>query len=206
MPASDEVDRFLRDVDRGLPLPPDDRRRVVEELRAHLEDAIADEVRGGASPDEGVRRALTRLGDPRSISEQYASRPVILDGLAALGALACATVAAWLFVVAASMISTADPDRAGFWALVAFGFLGFAVLTAAYLAVGRSVRSGGLAMGLVALVAIVAGARFAIPMLTTTGDFEGYILLMGMLLMGQGAVVIADIAARRRRPGISRPG
>jgi hypothetical protein len=206
MPAPDKIDAFIAEVDRRLLLPPSDRRRVAEELRAHLDDALTEEVRAGASPEQGVSRALARIGDPASIAGQYARRPVVLDGLAALGAVACGGVAAWLLVIAATVLPTVDPERVWFWVFVAVGFLGLALLTGAYLALGRRTRSGGLAIGVVALLSIVAGARLAIPTLAPGADFEGYILLMGTVLMGQGAVLVADVVASHRRPRVGRLG
>lgn len=44
----DEIERFLAEFERRLRLPPVERERVVAELRAHLEEAIAADA---APPD-----------------------------------------------------------------------------------------------------------------------------------------------------------
>jgi len=198
MRRPDRVDRFLDDVDRALPLDAATRGRVVAELRAHLDDAVAAEIHDGAHPDDAARVALQRVGDARTIASQYATRHPLLDGLSALGALVCLGVGGWLLIVAATVVPQQDPSAVGFWDVVAVGFIGLAVASGAYLIFRQRHRVAPAVMSAIALMAIVAGARFAIPMLTTSGDFEGYILMFGLILIGQGSVILADIAAVSR--------
>ena len=63
--------------------------------------------------------------------------------------------------------------------------------------IGRHSRVGRIIAAGVSLAAVLAGAAFTVPMLLTTGDFEGYIVLMGIVLAGQGVLVLAHLARRR---------
>lgn len=58
----DDLEARLRD------LPPSDRRDIVDDLRSHLDEVLADP----AEPDDPdpVRTALRRLGDPEAIAHQ----------------------------------------------------------------------------------------------------------------------------------------
>jgi hypothetical protein len=128
----------------------------------------------------------------------------LFDGLVILGAAACGLVAAWLFFVAATVVPRQDPSRVGFWNAVGLGFLGFAILSATYVLLQRRSRVATWTAGIVSVGAVVAGGWLAIPMLLSPGHFEGYVVLMGSVLAGQGAVVIAHtLASGRRRPTIA---
>src|ERR1041384_4008670 len=45
---------------------------IDEELRSHLDMAVADAVRSGLSPEEALRQAKARFGSPVSIRERTA--------------------------------------------------------------------------------------------------------------------------------------
>ena len=128
----------------------------------------------------------------------------MFDGLVILGAATCGLVGMWLFFVAATVVPRQDPSRVGFWNTVGLGFLGFAILAATYVRLHRRSRIATWTAGIVSVGAVAAGGWLAIPMLLSPGHFEGYVVLMGSVLAGQGAVVIAHIlAAGRRRPTIA---
>jgi hypothetical protein len=138
------------------------------------------------------RDAIDRPGEPRTVASLHARVGSPLDAAILIGAVACTAVAAWLFVVAATVVPERDPSRVGFWNAVALGFIAYAVVTALYIVGSGSGRwriMTSVAV-LASLIALVAGAGLAIPMLLTSGDFEGYIVLMGVVLAGQGALVL----------------
>ncbi len=197
----DEIERFLAEFERRLRLLPVDRERVVAEFRAHLEEAIAAEERAGTSYPAAIRNVLARVRAPAAIAKQYRPHGTFFNGAVSLGALACGLVAAWPFVIAASVVPERDPSRVVFWNAVAVGFLGYALLTVAYLRLApRSAAAAGAVL-IASAMAVASGVLFAVPMLTTSGDFEGYIVLMGVVLGGQGLVVAAQVlsAALGRR-------
>ena len=78
----------------------------------------------------------------------------------------------------------------GIWTVAAVGFLAYAVFTV--LLVLRDGRSPSLRWSAVALsvVAVAIGGYLIASMLAATEAFEGYLLLMGLVLAGHGAVVL----------------
>ncbi len=144
------------------------------------------------------------MGDPAEVARGESGGHPLFDGLVILGAGACGLVGAWLFLVAATVVPRQDPSRVGFWNNVGLGFLGFAILTATYVPLHRRSRVATWTAGIVSVGAVVAGGWLAIPMLLSPGHFEGYAVLMGSVLAGQGAVVIAHtLASGRHRPTIA---
>lgn len=201
MSARDEIDRYIAEVEATLRLGRDDRARVVAELRAHFHDALAAEQRRGASEDEATTAVLARMGDPRQIAARYGEPYPLLDTAVLLGAVACAGVAGWLFAVALTVLPGRDPEHVATWAAVAAGFAAYAALSGAYLRLRRRHPFVTVVAAGISAVAILAGAWFAVPMILTSGDFEGYIVLIGLVLAGQGATVVANALLNgRRRP------
>ena len=163
--------------------------------------AVTRATDGPAAPADRRRPALTAAGDPAEVDRGESSGHPLFDGLVILGAAACGLVAAWLFLVAATVVPRQDPSRVGFWNAVGLGFLGFAILSATYALPQRPSRVATWTAGIASVGAVVAGGWLAIPMLLSPGHFEGYVVLMGSVLAGQGAVVIAHtLASGRRRP------
>jgi hypothetical protein len=166
--------------------------------------AVTRATNGPVAPADGRRLALIAAGDRAEIARGESGRHPLLDGLVILGAGACGLVGAWLFLVAATVVPRQDPSRVGFWNAVGLGFLGFAILTATYVPLHRRSRVATWTAGIVSVGAVVAGGWLAIPMLLSPGHFEGYVVLMGSVLAGQGVVVIAHtLASGRRRPTIA---
>jgi hypothetical protein len=197
VPRHDDVELFLDQLRHALRLGPADRERVISEFRGHLTDSIADGESRGVVREEAVRNALARIGDPTVVARAYDGRHPIHDAAVLLGAIACFGVAAWLFVVAGSVVRQLDPTRVSFWNAVGFGYLTYAAITAGYLVIARRSRAGRVFAAGASVAAVLVGAAFAVPMLLTDGDFEGYIVLMGVVLAGQGVVVLAHLARRR---------
>jgi hypothetical protein len=111
-----------------------------------------------------------------------------LRSLVWLATAATTVTAAWLIGVSIAVLPERDPARVGFWVVVAAALLGFAALTAMHLARwgGALVRWLARAAG---LAATVAGAWLAITTLAATGEFEGYLLLIGIVVAAHGALV-----------------
>jgi hypothetical protein len=64
-----ESERYLRELRRGLPLLR--RRRILAEIRHHLEAAIADEQARGLIAADTQRRVVERLGPATVMAERF---------------------------------------------------------------------------------------------------------------------------------------
>ncbi len=64
-----DSDRYLREL-RSL-LPRHRRRRIIAELRNHLDDGIAAEMAQGIDREEAERRTIARLGPPHRLAAQF---------------------------------------------------------------------------------------------------------------------------------------
>ena len=65
------IDRFLTDLAAALSGPPRRRRRLLDEIAAHLEDAILAGIASGATAADAELAALDRLGHPRVIADRW---------------------------------------------------------------------------------------------------------------------------------------
>jgi hypothetical protein len=103
---------------------------------------------------------------------------------------ATALVAVWLCWVIFAVLPVRDPSHVRLWALVGSGFFFFSVLSWAYLAVGPRIALLRRSLIVLSLLAIAAGLYGIVDMMKVAisgGDFEGYIVLMGLVLLGHGA-------------------
>ena len=107
-----ERDRFLATLADTLPLPVDVRNDVVEEVAAHLSDAIADLEARGRDPEAAEAEALRQFGSPTKLGRDLARARRGSDRLlAAVGGGAWAalrttfgmTLVAWVFAGAAAI-------------------------------------------------------------------------------------------------------
>jgi hypothetical protein len=130
----------------------------------------------------------------------------MIRSLALVSSVASVLVSFWLLSVITVVLPRVDPDRVPFWSVVMVGFFGFGALgwyvvqherapaLVRHLLLGASVAA--VALGLTAVVHHQIQAQ-------RTGHFEGYIVLMGATLAGQGAFLTAYLARRRARPPAS---
>jgi uncharacterized membrane protein len=66
------VDTYLRSLDEELrDLPPVQRRELLEEIRTHIDSALAE---SGSEDEAEVRNVLERLGDPTEIATEARER------------------------------------------------------------------------------------------------------------------------------------
>jgi hypothetical protein len=64
-----DSDRYLREL-RSL-LPRHRRRRIIVELRSHLDEGVAAEMAQGVEREEAERRTIARLGSPHRLAAQF---------------------------------------------------------------------------------------------------------------------------------------
>ena len=127
----------------------------------------------------------------------------MLKALVLLGALATGFIALWLFHVVAAVLPVRDPEHVGTWSALATGFAVYSGVTLGFVA--RGARPAWLPWSVAALSlgAFAFGAYTIGSMLDPSGGgrFEGYLLVIGVVLAGQGvcALSYAALAARRLR-------
>jgi hypothetical protein len=65
--------KYLAAVEKDLRVGRRYRRRVLEELASHIEDAAEQEQRLGLSADDAQRRAIQRVGSPETVAARFSS-------------------------------------------------------------------------------------------------------------------------------------
>jgi hypothetical protein len=89
------------------------RRRLVDEVEAHLHDAVDAELAAGADPEAAERAVLERFGDLHASAQLWNSDRAIRRGASRRNALllACAAVAATALGVAQHASGKNPPPR-----------------------------------------------------------------------------------------------
>ena len=126
-------------------------------------------------------------------------------GALLLASAATAGVGLWLGTVIAFVLPVRDPAHIPMWRAIAVCFIAYSALSWGCLATGA--RSGVLRWSLLiaSIAAIGLGLYGVVDMVRRAiggGDFEGYIVLMGLILSGHGlvAAVYSLIAGALARP------
>ena len=116
--------------------------------------------------------------------------PLALFGaVLVLASIATAGVALWLLMVTTFVLPERDPGHVALWRWVALGFSAFCALSWACIATGA--RRAALKWSVLALslAAIGLGGYGIVQMIQQANrgaHFEGYIVLMGLVLAGHG--------------------
>jgi len=94
----DARDRYLAELNAVLPMPDGRRAETIEEIAAHLDDAVADRVERGANPDQAEADAQARLGSPTELARSLA-RPEQTPwrSLAGVGAALWSGTGHWIY-------------------------------------------------------------------------------------------------------------
>ncbi len=189
---SDARRRFLRTLDARLPLPAHEREEVLEEIAAHLDDAIEELAATGISGDEAERRAEAWLGPPVMLADALArARQSPRHVLEAVG------TGAWVGV------------RDGLGGLIVGYFAVFVVGLAAagtVQLIGRALGTGwvfqfadqgwnSLMVALASLAASFQAGRGIIPAVSVASrhrpaDVRDWVLVVGTLLVAITAVYV----------------
>ena len=149
------------------------------------------------SPEDAEEAAVRRFDAPEALARQLEPFSFPLRVLLVTGSLATGAIALWLCFVVAVVLPARDPAHVGMWTAFAAGFFLYAGLTLA-LVLGRPRGSwlpasvvvlslGAIAFGGYAVASLIHAAR-------TVGHFEGYLLVMGAVLAGQGLCALAYAA------------
>jgi uncharacterized membrane protein HdeD (DUF308 family) len=130
-----------------------------------------------------------------------------LRGLLALASLATTAVALWLLLVTAFVLPSRDPAQIPMWTAVAIAMLLYSGLCLVHLGGPPRAESLRRVVLAVSIVAMVAGVYAVTEMLQAdSARFEGYLLLIGVIVGGHGLVAFLDaglsmLAARRPAEG-----
>jgi hypothetical protein len=96
--AEEARDRYLAALDDELPMPAGRRAEVIEEISAHLDDAVADGIARGVPADRAEDDAQSRLGGARALARELARPEQTAWRLfAAAGAGLRAGVGPWVY-------------------------------------------------------------------------------------------------------------
>lgn len=68
----EQRDRYLDELDHLLPFPPERRAEIIEEISAHLDDAVAERIDRGVAADRAEADAQARLGVARHLARELA--------------------------------------------------------------------------------------------------------------------------------------
>jgi hypothetical protein len=125
----------------------------------------------------------------------HASRAELAAALVRAGAIGCWAVAAWLAFVAAAVLPARSPTQIPMWIAVLAGFAIVGGISWWHAGHAQAVFVRRL-LWIAAPLAIALGA-FAIAVMATRQDFEGYIVLMGAGLAAHGGAVLLHLFATR---------
>jgi len=188
-------DEYLRQLRHELRRDPLLARRVIQEAADHLDEIVAAERRQGMSRHEAEEAAVRRFGPPGPLARQLDGLSLPLKVMLGLASLLTIAVAAWLANVIALVLPRHDPARIPMWTGVAIGFVAYSSLCLAYLLIGARARILRAVVLLLSLVAIALGGYAVARMVWARhGHFEGYLLLMGLILAGHGLIAFANTA------------
>ena len=131
----------------------------------------------------------------------------LLRWMLTVATAASVLVALWLFFVIARVLPGRDPAHISLWRTVARGLLLYSGLCTGYLAAGPRVvvlRWSVLLLSVAAIAAGVFAMAATIHVANTGGHFEGYLVLMGLIVSGHGVVAILDTTLTPTPPRPSR--
>ena len=201
------VERYLEHLRAELRHDPLLARRLCEEVADHLAEIVAGERSRGMSEEDAEEAAVRRFGAPGPLARQFGRFSLPLKFLLACGAAATGLIALWLFTVVTTVLPRHDPAHVPMWTGFAIGFLAYAALTLAFVVRGPRPALLPAAVAVLSLAAIAFGGYAAWSMLAAAdngGHFEGYLLVMGVVLAGHGLCGLAyttltAVIARRVR-------
>jgi hypothetical protein len=188
------IERYLEQLRAELRHDPLLARRLCEEVADHLAEIAASERSRGMSEPDAEDAAVRRFGPPGPLARQFDRLSFPLRALLACAGLATALIALWLFTVIGFVLPRHDPAHVPMWTGFALGFLAYAALTLAFVVRGpRPPLLPALVVAL-SLAAIGFGGYVVSRMVAAAsgaGHFEGYLLVMGLVLAGHGLSALA---------------
>lgn len=195
------IESYLAELRRELRGNPLLARRVIEEVRDHLAEAAREERGTGMTEQEAEERAVGRFGPPARFARRFDRFAAPFRALLLLASVGTVCVALWLVFVIAVVLPARDPGHIAFWSRAAAVFFGYCALTWAYLIRGPRnpwLRGSVLLASLGAIAAGLSGIGQMIRTARSGGHFEGYIILIGLVLCAHGLSALAYTVLARR--------
>ena len=195
------IDAYLARLRAELKGNPLLARRVLEEVRDHLALAAEEERKSGMSDHDAEASAVHRFGAPEEFARKFDRFVLPFRLMLIFMSLATMLVGLWLIFVIAVVLPARDPEHIPLWRAVAAGFLAYSALTWAYLIKGPRIawlRGTVLLLSLAAITLGVYGIVNMVMVARSGGHFEGYIVLMGLILGGHGLTALVYTVLTRR--------
>ena len=145
------------------------------------------------SQHEAEESAVRRFGSAGTLAHPFDQYSILLKLLLAFATTATVLVAMWLFFVIARVLPARDPSHIPMWRMVALGILLYSGLCLTYLVAGPHQPALRWSVLVLSVVAIALGVYAIVQMIhvaNTGGHFEGYLVLMGLILSGHGTTAI----------------
>lgn len=182
------IERYLAELRREFRGNPLLARRVLEEAADHLAAAAAAERESGMPDHDAEAAAVRRFGPAHRFARQFDRDVLPFRAILVLSSLATAGMGLWLFSVIAFVLPARDPAHIPMWTGIAFAYVACAALSWGFLVAGprhAALRIAGLCASALALT-------WGVTLITGSGArSEGYLALMGVILLVHGLAAIA---------------
>ena len=191
------IERYLERLRAELRHDPLLARRLCEEVADHLAEIAASERSRGMSEPDAEEAAVRRFGAPGPLAQQFNRFSFPLKALLTCAGLTTALISLWLFTVIRTVLPSHDPAHVPMWTGFALGFLAYAALTLAFVVRGPRPALLPAVVVVLSLAATGFGLYAMSSMLLAAshgGHFEGYLLVMGVVLAGHGLCALAYTA------------
>jgi hypothetical protein len=189
------IDDHVRELRRCLRWHPVLARRVAAEVADHLAQAAAAGMRGGMTQAEAEEVAVRQFGPAALVAQRYQQIGAMLGRLVIAAASATTCAGIWLMGVS-FVLPGRDPGTVMVWRGLATGFVAYGVLSAACGA-GRADRPAlRWSVGWLSSAAVVLGVLHIGSTVQSLGHarhFEGYVLLIGVILVAHGVIALAYV-------------
>lgn len=158
---------------------------------------------------DAEKDAVRRLGPPEEFARRFDRFAAPLRLLLAVASVCTVCIALWLWWVCLVILPSRDPGQIAMWRTVAVCYVTYSALSWAVLLRGaraQRLRAVVVAVSVAAVALGLYGIGSMVNVARTGGHFEGYLILMGLLLAGHGLAAIGFAAFTRRASALAAPG
>jgi len=134
-----------------------------------------------------------RFGPAGPLGVQFGGLSAMLKVILGVSSAVTIAVALWLFSVIALVLPSRDPSHIPLWTGIAIGFLAYSGLCLAYLIAGPRQVALRIVFLALSVAAVAFGACCVQQMISAAASgrhFEGYLLLMGLIIAGHGIAAL----------------
>lgn len=192
---------YLRALKRALRGNPFLARRILAEVADHLAEAAEAGRRKGMNQHDAEEDAVRRLGPADEFARRFDRFAMPLRLMLTVASVCTAGIALWLLWVCTVVLPSRDPAHIPMWRTVAICYVAYSGLSWAVLLGGTRapiLRTLVVAVSVAAVALGLYGIGSMVNVARTGGHFEGYLILMGLLLAAHGLAAIGFAAVTRR--------